>query len=563
MTGQAVTVLVVDDDEANRYFKAHTLTRNGYRVIEAERGDEALRLVEAEEPALVLLDVRLPDMSGIDVCRRIKTRNSGTLVLQTSAAFTSGQDKVAGLEGGADSYLVEPIEPDELPAIVKSLLRLHRAEQDLRSLNENLELRVTQRTAELAEANRQLVTESRQRAEAEEALRHALKLDALGQLTGGVAHDFNNLLTVVLGNLDLIEQGMGRNPPMAAAQVSRLVAGARRAGEDCARLTRQLLAFARRDPLRLEVCDINSIVARFDHLLKRAVGERITVNLELAPESWRCAIDVSQFEAAILNLAINARDAMEEGGRLDLVVRNISIRDRAQAKSIRNFVLGDVNPGDYVCVEVKDTGCGIEDEVLAHAFDPFFTTKDIGQGSGLGLSQVYGFVRQCGGYLTVETKMGLGTTIKLHLPRSGDAQTLTHPEEHKWVERERNGRTILVVEDNEGVLNLTVEVVKDLGYQTLIATDAIQALDILRGDALIDLLFTDVVMPHRMNGIDLARKAKLLRPGLKVLLTSGYAAHRREATTSDVEFPMITKPYRRAALAQAIKELLEHETGKV
>ena len=254
---------------------------------------------------------------------------------------------------------------------------------------------------------------------------------------------------------------------------------------------------------------------------------------------------------------------MEEGGRLDLVVRNISIRDRAQAKSIRNFVLGDVNPGDYVCVEVKDTGCGIEDEVLAHAFDPFFTTKDIGQGSGLGLSQVYGFVRQCGGYLTVETKMGLGTTIKLHLPRSGDAQTLTHPEEHKWVERERNGRTILVVEDNEGVLNLTVEVVKDLGYQTLIATDAIQALDILRGDALIDLLFTDVVMPHRMNGIDLARKAKLLRPGLKVLLTSGYAAHRREATTSDVEFPMITKPYRRAALAQAIKELLEHETGKV
>ncbi len=563
MSGQPVTILVVDDDDANRYFKSHTLGRNGYRVIEAARADEALRLVEAEEPSLVLLDVQLPDLSGIEVCRRIKARNAGTIVLQTSAAFTTGDDRVAGLEGGADSYLVEPIEPNELPAIVKSLLRLHQEEQDLRSLNENLELRVTQRTAELAEANRQLVAESRQRTEAEEALRHALKLDALGQLTGGVAHDFNNLLTVVLGNLDLIEQGIGRTPPMAVAQIGRLVSGARRAGEDCARLTRQLLAFARRDPLRLEVCDVNSVVARFDHLLKRAVGERITVQMELAPESWRCAIDVSQFEAAILNLAINARDAMEHGGRLDLVIRNTSIAWRPQGKPAKGFVLGEMNPGDYIAVELSDTGCGIEDDVLAHAFDPFFTTKDIGQGSGLGLSQVYGFVRQCGGYLTVDTRLGVGTTISLHLPRSGEASTLNDPEEQKSVERERNGRTILVVEDNEGVLDLTVEVVADLGYQTLIATDAIQALDILRGDARIDLLFTDVVMPHRMNGIDLARKARVMRPDLRVLLTSGYAAHRREAEASDLEFPMITKPYRRTELAKTLRELLEHEPGKV
>ncbi len=232
-----LTVLVVDDDDANRYFKAHVLAKQGYQVREARSAADALRMVDRERPALVLLDVKLADASGFEVCGAIKTKQPGTLVLQTSAASTAARHRAVGLSGGADSYLVEPIEPDELLATVDALLRLHRAEQELRSANDALEQRVAERTRELVEANQRLAEESERRIKAEEMLRHAEKLDAIGQLTGGIAHDFNNLLTVVVGNLELIEQELVKLAPDARDRVGRLAATARRAGEDCERLT--------------------------------------------------------------------------------------------------------------------------------------------------------------------------------------------------------------------------------------------------------------------------------------------------------------------------------------
>ncbi|HEX6841544.1 MAG TPA: response regulator [Stellaceae bacterium] len=548
-------VLVVDDDEANRYYKAHVLAKRGYRVLEAGRGADALRIVEAERPALVLLDVRLPDGSGIEVCGEIKRRQPGTFVLQTSAAFTRGKDRAAGLVGGADSYLVEPIEPDELLATVDSLVRLHRAEQALRVLNDALEQRVAERTRDLVEANTRLAAESENRVKIEAALHHVQKLDAIGQLTGGVAHDFNNLLTVVLGNLEMVEQELSKAGTLSRQKLSRFSAAARSAAEGCERLTRQLLAFGRRDVLRMEVLSPDEVINRFEALLRRALGEPIKLALALTAGSAFCRVDAGQLEAALLNLAVNARDAMPSGGEARLTTRAVDLASPDEIRAARVHLAAEAKPGKYICLSFSDTGSGMSQDVLQRAFEPFFTTKDVGQGSGLGLSQVYGFIRQSGGILTVETEIDAGTTFSLYLPRvEPRAELSPHgPDSEAAV----GGReTILIVEDNALVLDFAVSTVTDLGYQVLLADDARAALDILGGSGPVDLLFTDIVLPNRMNGIELAREARRLRPGLKVLMTSGYSGGAEGAEGTQREFPFLVKPYGHRDLAKRIREVL-------
>ena len=405
---------------------------------------------------------------------------------------------------------------------------------DIRRMNETLEARVRERTRELETA--------------QETLRQAQRLEAVGQLTGGVAHDFNNLLTVLSGNLDLLDrqvQGMS---------AKRLIDAAHRAVARAANLTQSLLAFARRQDLHPQTVNANRLIKEFSDLLRRAAGDRVEVQLLLSPTLDPCRIDGAHFEAALLNLVANARDAMPPpGGRISIETENATVSDQELAAE------PGTKPGRFVCVKVSDTGSGMTADTMKRAFEPFFTTKDIGKGSGLGLSQVYGFAKQSGGFVRLTSEPGIGTTVHLYLPHSPDL-VVDRAEEHGAgsAPRAQVARTeaILVVEDDIDVRDTVAEGLRTLGYQVLTAEDGGAALALLERGATVDLLFTDVSMPRGMSGDELAHRARRLRPGLKILLTSGYAAAVRDGALLE-QFSVLAKPYRSDELARAIRASLD------
>jgi signal transduction histidine kinase len=548
MTPASVKILVVDDDDGGRYVKAHTLARQGYVVTEAGFAQMALESIAEALPDLMLLDVRLPDGDGVELCRHIKTAFPQITVLQTSSALISAQDRALSLEAGADSYLIEPIEPDELVAVVRAVLRMREAEQALRQLNEVLEAQVVQRAGELAESHRQLASEAASRRQAEDILWHTQKLEAVGRLTGGVAHDFNNLLTIITGNLELLQGAVSGGGSLSPERQLRLIGAALKAAEHGAQMTQQLLAFARRGILSSTTVDLNTMIAGMGDFLRRTLGDAITLQFSRAPELWPCNIDPVQFEAALINLAINARDAMADGGTLRIELGNAAVDSTMSAE------IG-VTPGHYVRVRVIDTGAGMEPDVAERAFEPFFTTKEIGEGSGLGLSQVYGYVSQSGGEVKLTSTPGVGTAVVLYLPRSKTAVEKSN-ETGDGVTPSPPGReTILIVEDDEQVRDVAVAMIEDLGYKVLLATNGVDALKLLRGNMLIDLLFSDILMPGGISGRHLATQARGIRPQLKVLLTSGYPA--RDADADGSSFPIILKPYRRDKLAAMLRSALD------
>jgi signal transduction histidine kinase len=549
VSATAASILVVDDDDAGRYAKSRILRGAGYAITEAARGHAAIESVMAKPPDLVLLDVRLPDIDGISVCRQIKASFPQIIVLQTSAAFISAAHRAQALEGGADSYLIEPIDPSELVGIVRALLRMRTAEQELRGLNDTLEARVAERTHELAEANRRLAAEQEHHRRTQEVLWHTQKLEAVGQLTGGVAHDFNNLLTVITGNLELIQATIEHGHQLPLERLSKLIGTAQNAAHHGAQITRQLLAFGRRSTLRAETVDLNSFLSASEDFLRRALGEAIELDLAYAPDLWPCWADPVQFEAAILNLVVNARDAMARGGRLRIETDNVEI-DRATAENA-----GGPVPGSYVRIRVSDNGIGMDAETAMRAFEPFFTTKEVGRGSGLGLSQVYGFINQSGGHVDVDSAPGEGASFSLYLPRS-EAGARSYRADAPSVEIPSGRERILVVEDNDEVLEVAVTIIRDLGYEVLIATDGDEALALLGRDPSIDLLFSDVVMPGGLSGFQLAEMARAVNADLQVLLTSGYPA-RGGGNASANRFPLIMKPYRREQLARMLRAALD------
>lgn len=378
----------------------------------------------------------------------------------------------------------------------------------------------------------------------EQALRQAQKMEAMGQLTGGIAHDFNNLLTVIIGNLEMLE---GR---LTTAAQRELATEALEAADLGARLTARLLAFARRSHLEPEIVNLNDFVLGLTDMLHRTLGSTIALSNALTPRLWPTRIDPSQVESAIVNLAVNARDAMPEGGRLIIETGNVSV-DEAMSEGLDGLA-----PGDYVRLRVADTGQGMPPEVRERAFEPFFTTKDTGRGTGLGLSMIYGFAKQSGGHATIYSEAGRGTTVNIYLPRHGEARA--EPEERGESARPDTGKTILVVEDDPRVRRLTVNRLDALGYATLVAADAQEALTILEGGADIDLVFTDLVMPGGMSGYELAHRVAEDRPGLPVLLTSGYADElvRRDPDAIS-RLKVLSKPYRQSDLASAIADALE------
>jgi PAS domain S-box-containing protein len=397
------------------------------------------------------------------------------------------------------------------------------------------------------------ITAERDRASAlqaaEEALRQAQKMEAVGQLTGGIAHDFNNLLQGIVGALEMIDKRIAQS---RQDELEKFVAAARTSANRAVALTHRLLAFSRRQPLDPKPLDANPLVASMEELLHRTMGERIAIRLHLAPDLWHTLCDPNQLESAILNLAINARDAMPDGGTLVLETTNIVLD---AAYTARN---PDLKPGDYICLAVSDTGTGMPASVVEQAFEPFFTTKPIGQGTGLGLSMIYGFTRQSEGHAKIYSELGVGTTIKLFLPRCTLADdAAAEPAAAADLPRASAGETVLVVEDQAVVRGLVVEVLDELGYRALEAADGPAGLEILRTNKRVDLLVTDIGLPG-LNGRQLADAARVTRPALKILFMTGYA----ETAAMSQGFlepgmAMVTKPFPIDVLANKIRSMIE------
>jgi PAS domain S-box-containing protein len=388
-----------------------------------------------------------------------------------------------------------------------------------------------------------------ERRKAQEALEHAQaalfqaqKMEAVGQLTGGVAHDFNNLLTIIVNNLDLLTRN-AREP-----RDVKLIESAQRAAERGAKLTQQLLAFSRRQPLQPDTHNPNTLIEGFESVLRRACGEMIRLQLSLAPRIRWVSVDAPQFESALLNLIVNARDAMPNGGSLKIMTGNVTLSEKDSAAS-------DLPPGQYASIAVQDTGTGMTPEIVSRVFEPFFTTKEIGKGTGLGLSQVYGFVTQSGGHIKVDSTPGQGTKVTMLLPAQETGIEMSEEEDETERPARDSAGTVLIVEDEPAVLEVASDIFDSLGYDVVTATDANEAIKVLDANPSIDVLFSDVIMPNGMNGVELSRKAREMRSDLKILLASGYpmSALPSEGLSAGVSF--ISKPYRWTELAEKLRGL--------
>jgi PAS domain S-box-containing protein len=427
------------------------------------------------------------------------------------------------------------------------------AREVLARSREELERLVDERTAALAEANRRLLAEIEERERAEDRLRQAQKMEAVGQLTGGIAHDFNNLLAVITGSLQLLRRRLDKGETGA---VDRYVDAAMDGAERAATLTHRLLAFSRQQPLAPESLDANRLVTGMSELLRRTLGEDIRLETVLAGGLWTTHADTNQLENAVLNLAVNARDAMREAEgmdrRLTIETANVHLDEAYAAQN------PGAHPGQYVMIAVSDTGAGMPPDVIAKAFDPFFTTKPTGQGTGLGLSQVYGFVRQSGGHIKIYSEPGQGTSVKVYLPRfHGPAEAADPAPERLPLPTSRDGETILIVEDEASVRRMSAESLRELGYRTLEADGAMAALRLLDADSSIRVLFTDIVMPE-VNGRRLADEALRRRPDLKVLFTTGYT--RNAIVHNGVLDPgvdLLPKPFTLEQLAAKMRGILD------
>lgn len=467
--------------------------------------------------ALLLTEATEQASSGAVAAAREATQRSATLAVALDRARAETQAKAAELQ--------------------RALAETAHLNKSLRTLNDTLEERIKDRT-------RELERETEERLKAEAALSQARKMEAVGQLTGGVAHDFNNLLAIIVGSLDLME-GMAADNQ----RLQRAVDMAQRAAHRGSRLVEQLLAFARRQILKPQTVDLNERVTEYQSLLRRAVGEAVEIRLELSPEPCYCHIDSVQLETAILNLAINARDAMPEGGVL------LISTTRCEAKTLPP----ELPSGEYIQLMIKDTGNGISADIVERVFEPFFTTKPEGKGTGLGLSQVYGFVQQSGGHVALNIEPGHGTTVYLYLPLTNCGEEVFEDSRDSAACRASGSETILVVEDNADVAEVVVSMLETAGYKVLVADNAASALEILKqSQHTVDLIFTDLVMPGGMNGFQLARAAQKLRPEIKVTLTSGYTGSTSFVDEAAREgFFFIQKPYRHNSLIESIHSALD------
>ncbi|HJU15425.1 MAG TPA: response regulator [Stellaceae bacterium] len=543
MSEAKVNILLVDDQPAKLLTYETILAPLGENLIKAGSANEALEHLLKRDVAMILIDVCMPDLDGFQLAAMIREhpRFRSTAIIFVSAIQVTDLDLLRGYELGAVDYVSVPVVPELLRAKVKVFAELFRKTRQLERLNAELESRVAERTAELARANAELerrVEERTREREAALAQVHEMqKLESLGQLTGGVAHDFNNLLMAVLGNLELIRKYVPSDP-----RILRLVDGATQGAERGAALTKRLLAFARRQELRPEAVDVAKLVDSMIEMLSRSLGPMIRITTAFDPDLAPARVDPNQLELAILNLAVNARDAMPFGGDLAIT---------AQRKKIGAAEVSGPGAGDYVSIAVRDSGCGMDEATVKRATEPFFTTKGRGRGTGLGLSMVHGLVAQSGGGMRIESRPNRGATIELWLPAAEQAE----PERPQPMEPAGAGKIracrVLVVDDDPIVAAGTAALLEDLGHATIEAGSGAGALDVLRSEGDIDIVITDYAMPG-MTGAELAARIAGMRPGLPVIIASGYA----ELLEEEVTWPRLAKPYRQHDLAAMIQDLV-------
>lgn len=555
-----VNILLVDDQPAKLLSYEVILSQLGETLIKANSAHEALSHLLKHDIAVVLIDVQMPDLDGFELAAMIREhpRFQQTALIFVSAIHLSDLDRLRGYEAGGVDYVPVPVVPEVLRAKVRVFAELHRKTRALERLNTDLEQRVADRTADLEQSraalqklNEELEVRIEQRTrEREQALAQlfeAQKIDTIGQLTGGVAHDFNNLLMAMLGSLEVLKNRLKDD---SASQ--RLLDNALKGAERGAALTQRLLAFARRQELRPEIVDISELVSGMQDLLARALGPEIRLDNDMPATLPSVLIDANQLELAVLNLAVNARDAMPNGGLLSL--------SAAEAEGSDPKAPPGLKAGSYVRLRVVDTGQGMDETTLARAAEPFFTTKGIGKGTGLGLSMVQGLAAQSGGGLVLANEPGKGARIDLWLPQADRAAIeLSSPPRSPSPEKIARSCTVLVVDDDILVATGTAAMLEDLGHQVIEASSAADALKVLEDGQSVDLVLTDHAMPG-MSGTDLANLLRTRYPGLGVVIASGYAELPSD-TATDATIPKLAKPFAQADLARMVAEHAGRASG--
>jgi signal transduction histidine kinase len=511
---QSLRVLIAEDNAADAALLLRELKRGGYELIHerVETADAMREALAQRQWDLIISDFSMPQFNAIEALELVRETELDIPFIIVSG--TIGEEAaVEAMRAGARDFMPKGRLARLLPAITREL-----REAAIRTQHRAIEHR----------------------------LRQSQKMETIGQLTGGIAHDFNNLLGVVVGNLDLLLE-MVRDQSGPIELVNDALNSALRGAE----LTKRLLAFARQQPLSAQTINLNERLPGMIAMLSRTLGEEIRIVTKFAPDLWPARVDPSQLEDALLNLAINARDAMPKGGNLSVETANTHIDDRLAALQT------DILPGDYVTLSVTDTGIGMPPEVIEHVIEPFFTTKELGQGTGLGLSMIYGFVKQSGGHLSIYSEVGTGTTVRLYLPKHLDDDIVPPIPELPPRDIPTGRETVFVVDDNAELRRVAARVLTKLGYQVSEAVDGVTAMARIEAGERFDLLFTDIGLPHGMNGLELAAGACEHLPALKVLFTTGYGVDRLHGSIPTDQAMVLRKPYRGKDLAERVRAMLD------